>query len=58
MPEFPTVDLSTAVNWFRDGVVSMVTSNASVIIIAAVTIAGISAAVAFAKKFGKKAVKG
>lgn len=58
MPTFPTLDLTDPVNWFRDGVVSIVSSNATVIIIAGIAIAGIVGAVTFARKFGKKAVKG
>lgn len=58
MPTFPKVDLTEGVNWFRDGAVAIVTDNAMVVIGASIVIAGIVAAISFAKRFAKRNIKG
>lgn len=58
LPAFPTLDLKEPIEWFRDGVTGIMSSNAGVIILAGVVIAAFSGAIFFIRRFGKKAVKG
>ena len=58
MPEFPTVDLTTPINWLRDGFVGVVTDNAALVITAALVMAGVVIAIKKVKGFGKSAMKG
>ncbi|MDT2522901.1 hypothetical protein P7D73_06755 [Enterococcus raffinosus] len=58
LPTFPTLDLSEPITWFRDGITGIMSSNASIIILAGVVIAAFSGAIFMIRRFGKKAVKG
>lgn len=58
MPDFPTVDLASGIKWFTDGFTGIISSNAGVIIMSGIAIAGITGAIWAIRRFGKKAVKG
>ena len=57
LPTFPTVDLSTTVNWMVNGFTGIVSSNAGLVITAGLVMAALPAAISKIKSFGKKAIK-
>jgi hypothetical protein len=58
LPSFPTVDLSAYVNWVRDGIVNLWTSNAVLIIGAGIVMAAMPIVIKKVKGMGKSAIKG
>mgnify|MGYP004601709075 CR=1 FL=1 len=58
MPTFPTIDLAEPINWLRDGFVGIVTTNAPIVIGAALVMTGVVVAISKVKGFGKSAMKG
>lgn len=57
LPTFPTIDLTTQVEWMVNGFTTMVTSNATLVIGAGVAMALVVTAIMKIKGFAKKAVK-
>lgn len=57
LPTFPTVDLSTTVNWMVNGFTGIVSSNAGLVITAGLVMAALPVAISKIKSFGKKAIK-
>lgn len=58
MPDFPTFDLSTAVNWMITGVTSFYTANAPVLITGAIVMAALPMAIKKITKFTKSGMQG
>ncbi|MDY4025977.1 MAG: hypothetical protein SOZ13_12920 [Enterococcus avium] len=57
LPTFPTVDLSTYVNWMVEGFTGLVSSNAGLVIGAGVVMSFVVLAIVKIKGFAKKAVR-
>lgn len=57
LPTFPTIDLTTHVEWMVNGFTAMVTSNASLVIGAGVIMAFVVMAIVKIKSFAKKAIR-
>ncbi|MBO0468436.1 hypothetical protein JZO73_12945 [Enterococcus plantarum] len=58
LPEFPKVDLAPTIEWVQNGIVSLWTSNAGLIITAGIIMAAMPIVIKKVKGMGKSAMKG
>ncbi|WP_367377950.1 hypothetical protein [Enterococcus gilvus] len=57
LPTFPTIDLSTYVEWMVNGFTGLVSSNAGLVIGAGVVMSFVVMAIVKIKGFAKKAIR-
>lgn len=57
LPTFPTIDLSTYVEWMVNGFTGLVSSNAALVIGAGVVMSFVVMAIVKIKGFAKKAIR-
>lgn len=58
LPTFPTVDLAPMIEWVQNGIVSLWTTNAGLIITAGIVMAAMPIVIKKIKGMGKSAMKG